>query len=1144
MYYGVVEVKSGGEWRNITGRKNRPDRCMKIELPINFKVPYEVLRADNTTTGYARYTKITNYTSNALNPWRGYEVLTKGHTGPWSYTEDRQIATVDYMLLSQGHYVCANGGNCTAPDVCECAPGWMGFDCRTPVCNQGYYFPKQKRSVSGRETQSEIYDFNRFMQNNTRRQWPYANPKYTMQWETYVPAEFPEEHTTEIEVREHGNVSYLGQELWYANGFSYVAQGGYRCSIRAVTLWENYSTVFVQPNYYSRYMDYKVQADGKAYTHWSLMHWPPLHQKSPILDQTIFNRTYVYTNEGWRRNGVWSGTGSNWEYGTCIMEFYRRCPGGAHKQYDLEAKRANVYVQDVDVAYRPRVQYSDTQVTSVGRWDNFGGECVDEVVRGCYNNGTCIAPNTCECSIGWSGFDCTTPICTQTCQHNGNCTAPDTCTCQQGWEGFDCSIPLCSQECNNGGTCIAPDTCECSQFESEFRDYRVGGGQPLFKLQNGNPRKTGWTGFDCSVPICVQAQKFVLNSPTTSSNYGGRGADDLLQCTNAKGVENPRCPQFDTKVTTNDGRSFQTGCGWDPLDTGCCVVDTSDPNKDGQYKCYRCPDTRRDTLANSFYCKPLTAEDAATNGPYTNEWTGEVTAVGATYDVFSGAVSMVPSVFRLSNEIGWEQDDKGPLLKMCGPYHQPRKYVDDLRQLDYGIAKYFVPENRARVKLYASKNYNAETVSDRFLCGVKEWNQGDYIDDAGWRDVTGVGTFYGLLPGRHVRINNPNMIKCTGTTNCEPYYANMSAVDSAEFNDAGREWLRGPKEPGEGLFLCGSEGSWGSCLAPDLCSCVDGYTGFDCSQPMCRHLQPAGNVTACQNGGICKSRDTCHCIRTESQLWMDHPEMPKQETGWTGSDCSMPMCTQGIYDPFCTDLPQAPGGEGCYRCANGGNCTAPDKCTCAPGWTGYNCQTPICETIADPLTRKQLGTLYEDKIISFEQDPCGAQAIFFGPDSTPVARGGWKGRKYARGNCTLPNQCTCLCKQFFNVKACHKGDELSCEGPWQDPLVDIRNVLSGRGTEFTFGTQGCSEGFEGNVDGMDRFITCHLTIYVPSDFERSTITYLIAIIAIVFIVSIIYYFVRRRISRRYLLAKIERRRSKRSSEESLMQTSAFRGSKA
>jgi hypothetical protein len=32
----------------------------------------------------------------------------------------------------------------------------------------------------------------------------------------------------------------------------------------------------------------------------------------------------------------------------------------------------------------------------------------------------------------------------------------------------------------------------------------------------------------------------------------------------------PRCPQFDAYVTGNDGKSFQAGCGYDPIDTGKC----------------------------------------------------------------------------------------------------------------------------------------------------------------------------------------------------------------------------------------------------------------------------------------------------------------------------------------------------------------------------------------------------------------------------------------------------------------------------------------------------------------------------------------------------------------------------------------------
>lgn len=81
----------------------------------------------------------------------------------------------------------------------------------------------------------------------------------------------------------------------------------------------------------------------------------------------------------------------------------------------------------------------------------------------------------------------------------------------------------------------------------------------------------------------------------------------------------------------------------------------------------------------------------------------------------------------------------------------------------------------------------------------------------------------------------------------------------------------------------------------------------DCKTPLCRHLQPSGAVTSCLNGGICVSKDNCDCIQTQSVSWKVHSGARHGITGWTGSDCSIPMCSQGFYDPFCTDLPQAPG---------------------------------------------------------------------------------------------------------------------------------------------------------------------------------------------------------------------------------------------
>lgn len=65
-------------------------------------------------------------------------------------------------------------------------------------------------------------------------------------------------------------------------------------------------------------------------------------------------------------------------------------------------------------------------------------------------------------------------------------------------------MTLISQDCNNGGVCVAPDVCKCERWDNDFRDGREAGGRPLFLKPNGDPQQTGWTGYDCSVPICVQ----------------------------------------------------------------------------------------------------------------------------------------------------------------------------------------------------------------------------------------------------------------------------------------------------------------------------------------------------------------------------------------------------------------------------------------------------------------------------------------------------------------------------------------------------------------------------------------------------------------------------------------------------------------
>ena len=113
MSYIGMQVPSGPTARLTTGRKAPPDDCMLLELPLNYKLPFELLLSDNSTTGYWRFAPNTPYTSNASNPWGGILVPEDQHTPPYIYTPDRQLAWVSWNNVSQGVYTCANGGNCT-----------------------------------------------------------------------------------------------------------------------------------------------------------------------------------------------------------------------------------------------------------------------------------------------------------------------------------------------------------------------------------------------------------------------------------------------------------------------------------------------------------------------------------------------------------------------------------------------------------------------------------------------------------------------------------------------------------------------------------------------------------------------------------------------------------------------------------------------------------------------------------------------------------------------------------------------------------------------------------------------------------------------------------------------------------------------
>ena len=858
-------------------------------------------------------------------------------------------------------------------------------------------------------------------------------------------------------------------DYWVSNYTFMTFQGGYQCSVRSVTQWERvgpphlYQYVLEHPNYFSAYMNPKVEKDGIQYSNWTGMQWPAVHEKTAPLyimeDLVDFNlrdwtpptsarkpgpilsdydntpNMYIYTNEGHRLDGIWEVTGEGWVKGTCVVEFNRTCASGPAPK-DLYTGLPGMVTQDTDLSFRPRIMYGQFQVYGEGRWfQEDRGDCVDNVVRGCFNNGTCVAPDTCQCAQGWSGFDCTTPICPLGCAHNGNCTLPGICTCELGWEGDDCMKPTCAQECVNGGKCVAPDTCQCRQWPMSFYDMAVPA-KPLYQkpkalditVVGGEPQLTGYTGFDCSVPICVQANSweyeggggFYINVDDFARNIkyvlplsgyqtkgyregAGQGPDGVSSCADV------RCPFFDEMVINNLGQTFQSGCGFDPLfgtqigfgnvGGGQAGGDTfADGDTDETLGC--CLEVATGS-GKKFLCRRCIGEQIEKIENYTCVMDGDYVVLGSTYTsykrtILDMALKPLPSCYgddgagNYLNGIAGEtcvdslQSKADSLLAQCNLMKPFCSVETDPNNANY---EGFVIENIDSYTQVTTKSFRLcgptnffatprqelkqrpfmiqpqprrNKTSNDFLCSIKEWWEGDYLDDGNLNDnhpLVGVGVEYDTRPafvgtttncredGYELDQNGRpmgNRPKCTGFPGKRHIRRNHANIT---YDSNTGKWEYRDSVPGEGVYFCPKGGS---CIAPDTCTCADGYAGYACNIPLCRHLQKIdsdGNsyVSSCLNGGVCALKDDCHCIQTKSLMYTKYPDSPAGLTGYTGADCSMPMCVQGFYDPYCTNLPEAPGGEGCFRCSNGGNCTAPDTCTCAEGWTGYDCKTPICE---------------------------------------------------------------------------------------------------------------------------------------------------------------------------------------------------------
>ncbi|EFO99716.1 CRE-APX-1 protein [Caenorhabditis remanei] len=92
----------------------------------------------------------------------------------------------------------------------------------------------------------------------------------------------------------------------------------------------------------------------------------------------------------------------------------------------------------------------------------YGNRCGRYCIPSRDQHWECSSEGERRCSVGWTGGDCSNPICPGGCSGRGKCVAPNQCSCINGFNGTQCEQCLPRAGCVNGGCHNGvPNTCKC-----------------------------------------------------------------------------------------------------------------------------------------------------------------------------------------------------------------------------------------------------------------------------------------------------------------------------------------------------------------------------------------------------------------------------------------------------------------------------------------------------------------------------------------------------------------------------------------------------------------------------------------------------------------------------------------------------------